>query len=335
MKLSAAIDAYIADMRLEGRITSTRTERSYRDVLYVHTDDVGNRDPRTTGRQDVKRTLARWPNPNTQRTRRAVLVSFYDWCMEEGHRKDNPARQTRRPKAKKTSTYRMSRAEAASMLRAATGYVERRAIYLGICAGLRSAELRGLRGRHFARDGFIWVSGDIAKGGRERWLPIIGDLAPIVDEIRRNVGADDHILPGQTPATVSPKLTYRYVPERPMGGPTLWRMVGAVAKRAGIDAHIHPHLLRHAHADYITRAVGLEVAQALLGHADIKTTRGYTDQPTLEELSNAVSNVSFLAPFGLPPAETGGKPKVETAGIEPADSTGSALEPKPPPGGPP
>ena len=54
-----------------------------------------NRDPARVGREDVKRTLRRWASPNTQGTNRAKLVSFYDWAMEEGIRRDNPARQTR------------------------------------------------------------------------------------------------------------------------------------------------------------------------------------------------------------------------------------------------
>lgn len=100
MKFARAIDLYIADMRAEGRINSPRSERSYRGALHHQCDDLHNRDPAYVGREDVKRTLRRWPHPNTQRKNRAILVSFYDWAMEEGYRRDNPARQTRRPKAK-------------------------------------------------------------------------------------------------------------------------------------------------------------------------------------------------------------------------------------------
>ena len=60
-----------------------------------HGDDVDDRDPRYTNRDDVKRTLRRWSHPNSQSKYRSVLVSFYDWVMEEGLRADNPARQTR------------------------------------------------------------------------------------------------------------------------------------------------------------------------------------------------------------------------------------------------
>jgi integrase len=83
------------------------------------------------------------------------------------------------------------------MLPAARSTRERRAIFLGICAGLRNQELRGLEGRHFERPGWIWVSSDIAKGRRERWLPVIAELEPVVREIRSNVANDEYVIPAQ------------------------------------------------------------------------------------------------------------------------------------------
>jgi site-specific recombinase XerC len=103
MRFSAAVDAYVDDMRLQGRMNSPATERDYRSTLNAHGEDVGNRDPRYVGRDDVKRTWARWPHPSSRRKNRAILVSFYDWLVEEGERPANPARQTRRPKARPTS----------------------------------------------------------------------------------------------------------------------------------------------------------------------------------------------------------------------------------------
>src|SRR4051812_31991164 len=138
MKLTAAIDSFVADMWSQGHMKSPASERSYRSILVRHAEDVANRDPAYVGREDVKRTLRRWPNPNTQRTCRSILVSFYNWAMEEGLRKDNPAQQTRRPKRRPTSVYRLTQREASAMLLVARPGRERRAICLGICAGLRN-----------------------------------------------------------------------------------------------------------------------------------------------------------------------------------------------------
>jgi site-specific recombinase XerD len=111
MNFKTAIDLYIADMQAQGRLNSVSSERGYRSTLLAHAEDVQNRDPSYIGREDVKRTLRRWPNANTQGTNRSKLVSFYDWAMEEGIRKDNPARQTRRPRRRAANKYRLTETE--------------------------------------------------------------------------------------------------------------------------------------------------------------------------------------------------------------------------------
>ena len=298
MNFSHAIDLFIADWQTAGRINSPRTEVAYRSVLGRHADDVSNQDPRATGREDAKRTLQRWPNPNTQRCSRAVLCVFYDWTMEEGLRKDNPARQTRRPKAQPTSVYRLTATEAAAMLTAAHGGFERRAITLALCAGLRSAELRGLQGHHFDREGYVHVSEDIAKGGRGRWVPVIAELAGVAAEIRATVAREHYALTATWTGGGgwgSAKLS-RTDPTRPASSQHLQRCVWRVAKRAGIRAHVHPHLLRHAFCDHVARHTGLAIAQALMGHADVRTTSHYTGAATLEELAAAVAELRFSHP---------------------------------------
>jgi site-specific recombinase XerD len=293
LKLSQAIDVYVRDKRSQGRICSDTTERSYRSTLNRHADDVGNRDPRYVGRDDVKRTLRRWGNPNTQRINRSILVSFYDWAMEEGYRKDNPARQTQTPKKRPTTVYRLTRSEAAAMLLATQTRRERWAIYLGICAGLRNAELRGLQGRHFLRPGFVWVSADIAKGGRERWVPILADLVPVVAEIRTAVAAEEYVLPAQRFRDPPFNRRREDLGLRPSSSQALRTLVMGIGRRAGIKAHIHPHLMRHAYGDHIARYAGMRNAQFLLGHAGIATTETYVGQPTLEELAGSVEGFSY------------------------------------------
>jgi integrase/recombinase XerD len=197
MRFDVAIDEYVADMQAQGRMNSSATERDYRLVLYAHAEDVDNRDPRYTGREDVKRTLRRWRHPNSQRKNRSVLISFYRWMMEEGKRPHNPAEQTPRPRARPTTTHRLSREEVARLLGAVSDERERRVIYLAVFAGLRNSELRGLRGRNFDRRGFIWVSPDIGKGNKERWIPVSDELASVVESIRIEVGSDEYVVPAQ------------------------------------------------------------------------------------------------------------------------------------------
>jgi site-specific recombinase XerD len=313
MKFSRYIDQYMDDMRSCGRINSDATERSYRSILNKHCDDVKNRDAKLTGRDDVKRTLKRWANPNTQRTCRAMMVSFYDWMVEEGLRPYNPARQTRRPKKRPVEVYRLTHDETTRMLQACIGDREHRVIWIGCCAGLRSAELRGLQGRHLRRDGYVWVSADIAKGGRERYVPIIPDLQRIADDIRVTVAPDEYVLPAlrwEDPPKNTLRRELPLVKTSPQG---IYYLVKRVAERARIAGNVHPHTLRHAFADHIARVAGVQVAQQLLGHADLGTTQTYIGAPTLDALTEAVKTASY----GLSPATHPSTPVKATTGIEP------------------
>jgi integrase len=213
--------------------------------------------------------------------------------MEEGMRKDNPARQTRRPRRRAADKYRLTEAEVVTTLAAARGVRERRAIFLGLCAGLRNAELRGLQGRHFEREGFVWVSADIAKGGRERWVPVIADLVPIATEIRADVGFDEYVLPAQRSRNPPFNTVQKDLRLRPSSSQALRKLVMRVVKRAEIAAHVRPHDLRHAHAEHIARKTDTHIAQHLLGHAHLGTTDTYLGRPRLDDMVAAVRGVTY------------------------------------------
>jgi integrase len=326
--MTAAVDAYLADMRAEGRINSDVSERSYRDVLNWHAEDVSNRDPRYTNRDDVKGTLARWPNPNTRAKRLSYLRSFYDWLVEEGMRPNNPARQVRKPKRRPTTVYKLTREETLRVLEAPRDRKERWAVWLLGCAGLRSKEARGLQGRHFARAGWIHVSADIAKGGKERWVPVLEDLAPVVDEVRASVPFDHFVFPKPIVADPGVNSRWSYDPRRGVSQQYLWSMVAELGRRARVAGPIGAHSLRHAFTDHVARSAGVRIAQALLGHADISTTGGYMSQPTLDELAGAVHGVRFFGGErvlqGAP--ERAAIPLTPPAGFEPAVQAPRAVE---------
>jgi site-specific recombinase XerD len=167
-------------------------------------------------------------------------------------------------------------------------------IFIGVLAGLRNQELRGLQRRHVERVGAIWVSCDVAKGGRERFVPVLAELEPIVEDVLRTVRSSDYVIGAQRSVGGRHQVLMREVPSKPSSPQSILRLVDVVARRAGIGAHIYRHLLRHAYGDHIARYAGARVAQATLGHASIDTTVStYTGAPSLDELAISLAGFRY------------------------------------------
>lgn len=293
MKFSKATELFIADYRAEGRINSPHTEVAYRTKLNHLAEVVDNRDPAKVGPADIKRALGRWQK-ESRRQAHSIYRSFFSWCLTEGVRATNPADAVRRTRSEPAQVARLTREETARFLRASD---ERRrdrwVAHLGCCAGLRSQELRGLQGRHFARPGFVWVSPDIGKGHRERWVPVTMDLEPVVTEILTLIGLEDYVLPGQRSAG-HPTPEIMRDTQRPLSATALYKQVVTLGERAGIAVRTTPHSMRHSFCTHVVRHAGIAVTRALMGHAQISTTQRYTDQPTLDELAVSVHGFSFF-----------------------------------------
>lgn len=295
MDLTRLIDAYIDDQRATGRFTSERTAYAYRRILYMHADDAGNRAVQFIGKEDIRTTLRRWENPNTQRTNHAILASFYTWCIEEGHRTNSPAAQVRRAKPRQKRQPIPTDAEVTAMRAAA--WPNRRlrwAIETLVWTGLRKEELQRLTGRAYRRDGFIHI--EHGKGGKERWIPIQREYEETANQIRRLVADHEYVVPSRRccrPPTHPEGSAYREVPAEPISPSALRELVRRVAADAGVPPTIGPHAIRRAALTRIQRQYGAVVAQAIGGHSSIDTTmKHYVSPLTPDELTKLVGRPS-------------------------------------------
>lgn len=129
-------------------------------------------------------------------------------------------------------------------------------------SGLRVSELCQIK-LHDVDDTYLRVQG---KGGKERLVPI-GSKA---------INAVDHYL---TFREDSDRDQYLFVSknQKPMDRITIWNMVKAYARQAGIQKNISPHTLRHSFATHLLdNGADLRIIQEMLGHANISSTDRYT-----------------------------------------------------------
>jgi integrase/recombinase XerC len=111
----------------------------------------------------------------------------------------------------------------------------------------------------------------LGKGGRQRIVPITPLLKELIAQLPDN--NSEYLLPsGSTGGRI---IDIRY-------------HIRAACKRAGIEQHISPHMLRHSFATHLLEAgTDIRYIQALMGHAEISTTTIYT-KIALPHLESAI-----------------------------------------------
>jgi integrase len=204
----------------------------------------------TTGQAIEWMVAHRWA-PETRKSARAALRSFYDWAVEQGHLAHNPV-ATLRPVRVPPPCPNPTADRPYQRALAAANDQETLMLMLAAHCGLRRAEIAALHTDHLI-GGTLRVTG---KGGRTRMVPVTNrDLLA-----RLRATPDGWVFPGRFPDThVCPD----YVGRR------LSRLLGP-----GWTGHS----LRHR---YSSRVYGgsrnILALQKLLGHSSPETTQRYVE----------------------------------------------------------
>ena len=226
-------------------------------------------------KEDIREHIAARAGKISKRSQARLLSSlkaFFDWCIVEGERKDNPCDAVDFPKLGQYLPEVLSVEEVEAImdsvdLRSPSGVRDRAILELLYGCGLRVSELCGLRiSQVYLNEGFVRVVG---KGDKERLVPL-GE--PAADAFR--AWLDIRPEPAEATFQDSAFLNLRGTP---LSRVSVFKMIKKQALLAGVDKEISPHSFRHSFATHlIAGGADLRIVQEMLGHESILTTEIYT-----------------------------------------------------------
>lgn len=211
----------------------------------------------------------------SQRSALVPLRGFFRWLTKHNHLLYNPASELELPRMKRVlPKHVLTEAEAERVLlqadvREAIGVRDRALMEVLYSTGLRRMEIVNLRVTEIDRGrGLVFVNQ--GKWQKDRWVPIgeraLAWVQKYVDEVRPQI-----VMP---PDDGTLFLTRTGVP---FNEAWLSTTVSQYVQKANLGKHGGCHLFRHTMATLmLENGADIRFIQAMLGHADLKSTQIYT-----------------------------------------------------------
>jgi integrase/recombinase XerD len=288
VQLSRAVDAYLRHISLE-RGLSEHTVAAYRRDLDAYLVWLGGHGVSETDAVTsalvasfaAERAGAEPPPAASSLARlQSSVRGLHRYLTREGIAPDDPSGRLRPPKAAQRLPKALTTEQVEQLLDAAgplperalpgeeTGLRDRALLELLYATGARVSEIVQLDVDDLATGDVLRVRG---KGAKERIVPVGSYARAAVDAYLTRVRPE---LARRGRAT--PRL-FLGVRGAPLSRQSAWLVIRQAAERAGLEAHVSPHTLRHSFATHLLQGgADVRVVQELLGHASVATTQIYT-----------------------------------------------------------
>lgn len=273
-RLQEAVERWLRESKQEMRL-STGTLRKYGAAVASYAELARARGVRSWSEADRPLALAyigrvrdAGGSPATARVHLAAIRAFHAWLEEQGLGAD-PTRTIRSARRTQRMPATLTEAEVESILGlpapGALGARDRAIVELAYSTGARSAEMTGLRLTSVSLEqGTVLVRG---KGDRERTVLLTPQA---VEALRLWLVARRRVA--------EPSQPWVFVNQsgRALSAMGLWKIIERRARAAGVERHVHPHMLRHSFATHLLqRGADVRAIQLMLGHTSIATTQAY------------------------------------------------------------
>lgn len=253
---------FLSSKKLEG--LSPITLESYKIELRVFSEHVKKRAQDITT-SDIRVYLGEFDNLKVSSVSRklSVLKSFFGWLTAEEFLQRDPTKKIKPPKKEKRLPKALS-IEELEMLREGCETKRQRAfIEVLYATGCRLSEVQQLNKNNI--DIRLMSTKVIGKGNKEREVYLSFKAMYHLKKYLQSRDDDCEAL------FVTERKPYRRLSNR-----GIQREIGKIAKQAGLEKNVHPHILRHTFATLLlNNGAELAAVQALLGHENASTTQIY------------------------------------------------------------
>lgn len=276
VRLDGKVQDYLDHLRFERNLAANTLAAYRRDLAHLSRflQARGVQDPALAETPELSEWLMSLGRAGRSvRTQTRMLVAargLYRHWLKQGLRASDPTEHLDLPKQGRPLPKVVGHHAVMRLMDAARESARDQAMLsLLYGAGLRVSELVQLRLEQiYLEDGFVRVHG---KGSKERVVPI----GPFVSERIRVY------LEVERPQALNGRLSDRLLVGRGRDGAvsrqTVFLRLKRLARAVGLTELPSPHVLRHAFATELLRGgADLRAVQAMLGHADLKTTEIYT-----------------------------------------------------------
>ena len=292
---AALIEKYLEHVRVEKRLAARTVELYSLDLQKLNSYAVQAKvELPAVKNQHIRRWVAQMHSGGRSGRGIALILSgwrgFYAWLGREGLVSSNPVQDVRSPKAPKPLPKALGVDDAVQFAEFQSDddpWLEARdnaIVELLYGSGLRVGELVGLDAQAGPKaKGWIDMQAAeaqvLGKGSKRRIVPV-GSTALVALQrwldargpMGTTAGAPVHASAADGVAALfngrnGTRLTAQSV----------WQRLKRRSLQAGMNAPVHPHMLRHSFASHVLQSSGdLRAVQELLGHANITTTQVYT-----------------------------------------------------------
>lgn len=202
----------------------------------------------------------------------ASIKAFFKFASEQGIIESDPAKDIKAPKIEKKMPEILSVKEVDSLLRQPSKKTpkelrDKAMLELIYATGMRVSELINLKSEDVnLQSGFIHC----VDRTKERMIPFGSEAKRALVAYIKNGRMQ---LIGDNEDT---GFLFTNCAGKPMSRQGFWKLIKYYSKKAGIDADITPHTLRHSFAAHLVEnGADLKVVQEMLGHSDVATTQIY------------------------------------------------------------